>query len=106
MYDNNSNSTEPLKQCLLQIPKKKKNNNNTENSNDYDNSQLHSSLVYLSIKNPCKDIIHIGANADKEIDTFSTTRPRLFQKEAEELWENDNTNYKEQQGNLKLVESN
>jgi hypothetical protein len=133
MYDNNSNSTEPLKQCLLQIPKKKKNNNNTENSNDYDNSQLHSSLVYLSIKNPCKDIIHIGANAEeyyhvelvcddveyaiqaygeqakeiyKEIDTFSTTRPRLFQKEAEELWENDNTNYKEQQGNLKLVESN
>jgi hypothetical protein len=51
-------------------------------------------------------IIHIGANAENEIDKFSTTRPRLFQKEAEELWENDNTNYKEQQGNLKLVESN
>ena len=114
MYaNNNSNSTEPLKQLLLQIPAKKK-NKNTEKSNDYDNNQPHSSLIYLSIKNHCKDIIHIGANAEeyyhvelvcednneieyaiqaygeeagelyKEINTFSTTCPRLFQKEAKE----------------------
>jgi hypothetical protein len=125
MYaNNNSNSTEPLKQLLLQITKKK---NIAEKSNDYDKNQLHSSLIYLSIKNLCKDIIHIGANAEeyyhvelvcdgdseivyaiqaygeqakelyKEINTFSTTRPRLFHKEAGELAEYNNSNYKEQQ---------
>jgi hypothetical protein len=120
MFNNNSsNSTEPLKQILLQIPKKKK-NNNTEKSNDYDNNQLHCALIYLSIKNPCKDIIHIGANAEeyyhvelacednneieyaiqaygeeakelyKEINTFSTTCTRLFQKETKEEQQHEN----------------
>jgi hypothetical protein len=115
MFDNinSSNSTEPLKQLLLQIPTKKK-NNNTKKSNDYDNNQLHSSLIYLSIKNLCKDIIHISANADeyyhvelvsdadseivysiqaygeqakelyKEINTFSSSHPKTFHKEAKE----------------------
>ena len=125
MYaNNNSNSTEPLEQLLLQIPKKKFIG---EKSNDYDNNQLHSSLIYLSIKNFCKDIIHIGAYAEeyyhvelvcdgdseivyciqaygeqakelyKEINTFSTSRRRLCHKEAEELAENNNSNYKEEQ---------
>jgi hypothetical protein len=124
MYDNNnSNGTEALKQFLLQIPKK---NNDiiTEKSKDYG---LHSPLFYLSIKNSCKDVIHIGANAEeyyhvelvceedneieygiqaygeeakelyKEINTFSSTSDRLSQKEAGELEENDNINYKEEE---------
>jgi hypothetical protein len=125
MYDNNnSNRTEALKQFVLQIPKKKNNDNITEKSNDYG---LHSPLFYLSIKNSCKDVIHIGANAEeyyhvelvceedneieygiqaygeeakelyKEINTFSSTSDRLFQKEADELEENDNINYKEEE---------
>jgi hypothetical protein len=134
MYNNNSNSTEALKQFLLQIPRKKNNNTDiTGKSKDYNNS-LPSPLFYLSIKNPCKDIIHIGANAEeyyhvelvcdgdnkieygiqaygeeakelyKEINTFSTTRPRLFQKGAEELVENDDScKEEEQQENLMLV---
>jgi hypothetical protein len=67
MYHSNSNSTEALKQLLVQIPRK--NNDNVKNirgkkSKDYDNS-LSSPLFYLSISNPCKDIIHIGANAEE-----------------------------------------
>jgi len=120
MYANNSNSTEPLKQILLQIPTKKKKNNNTEKSKDYENNQLHSPLIHFSIKNPCKGIIHIGGNAEeyyhvelvckdnneieyaiqaygeeakelyKEINTFSITRPRLFQKEAKDEQQYEN----------------
>jgi hypothetical protein len=125
MYDNNnSNGTEALKQFLLQIPKKKNNDIITEKSKDYG---LHSPLFYLSIKNSCKDVIHIGANAEeyyhvelvceedneieygiqaygeeakelyKEINTFSSTSDRLSQKEVDELEENDNINYKEEE---------
>jgi hypothetical protein len=132
--NNNSNSTEPLKQFLLQISKKKKNDDKAEKSNDYDNTQLPSPLVYLSIKNPCKDIIHVGANGEeyyhvelvcdgdneieyaiqaygeqaeelyKEINTFSTTSPRIFQKEVEELMEKGcNCKEEGQHENLILV---
>jgi hypothetical protein len=67
MHHSNSNSTEAPKQLLLQVPRK----NNTTNINsirgkskDYDDS-LPSPLFYVSINNPCKDIIHIGANAEE-----------------------------------------
>jgi hypothetical protein len=124
MYDNNnSNGTEALKQFLLQIPKKK-NNDNTEKSKDYG---LHSPLFYLSIKNSCKDVIHIGANAEeyyhvelvceedneieygiqaygeqakelyKEINTLDSTCEKPSQKGVDELAENDNINYREEQ---------
>jgi hypothetical protein len=125
MYDNNNNSngTEALKQFLLQIPKKK-NNDNTEKSKDYG---LHSPLFYLSIKNSCKDVIHIGANAEeyyhvelvceedneieygiqaygehakelyKEINALDSTSDKPSQKGAEELAENNNSNYREEQ---------
>jgi hypothetical protein len=127
MYDNNnSNGTEALKQFLLQIPKKN-NDNITEKSKDYGQ---HSPLFYLSIKNSCKDVIHIGANAEeyyhvelvcqedneteygiqaygeeakelyKEINTFSSTSDRLSQKGADKLEENDNINYKEEEQQL------
>ena len=130
MYaNNNSNSTEPLEQLLLQIPKKK---SIAEKSNDYDNNQLHSSRIYLSIKNVCKDIIHIGANAEeyyhvelicqdngieygiqaygedakqlyKEINGFATPAFRHPYK-VEELVENDNMyQEEEEQEKLKLV---
>ena len=127
MYDNNNNNdTEALKQFVLQIPKKN-NDNITGKSKDYG---LHSPLFYLSIKNSCKDIIHIGANAEeyyhvelvcknnneieygiqaygeeakelyKEINTFRSTYDMLSQKEADELEENDNINYKEEEQQL------
>jgi hypothetical protein len=121
MYHSDSKSTEALKQLLLQLPRKNNNINNTiDKDKDYNNSTLSSSLFYLSITNPCKDIIHIGANAEeyyhvelvchedngieygiqaygeeakelyKEINMFTTTPSRYFYKEAEELAENDN----------------
>jgi hypothetical protein len=68
MHQSNSTSTEPLKQLLLQVPKKNNNINNTSGKNkDYNNnnSSLSSSVLYLSISNLCKDIIHIGASAEE-----------------------------------------
>jgi hypothetical protein len=134
MHHSNSNSTEAPKQLLLQVPRK----NNTTNINsirgkskDYDDS-LPSPLFYVSINNPCKDIIHIGANAEeyyhvelicqdngieygiqaygedakelyKEINGFATPAFRHPYK-VEELVENDNMyQEEEEQEKLKLV---
>jgi hypothetical protein len=55
---------------LLQITRKSNNNNTNissiggKKSKDYDDN-MPSPLFYLSINNPCKDVIHIGANAEE-----------------------------------------
>ena len=138
MHQSNSTSTEPLlKQLLLQVPKKNNNINNTSGKNkDYNNnnnSSLSSSVLYLSISNLCKDIIHIGASAEeyyhvelicnedngieyviqaygeqakelyKEINRFGTTPCRYFYKEAEEIVEKDNKRQQEEEEQEKFV---
>ena len=67
MYHSNS-STKALKQLSLQIPRKNNTtiSNTRQKSKDYDDNSLSCPLFYLSISNPCKDIIHIGANAEEE----------------------------------------
>jgi hypothetical protein len=65
LHSSNSNSTEALNLLLLQIPRKNNNINDTGGkSKDYNDSRS-SSIFYLSISNQCKDIIHIGANAEE-----------------------------------------
>ncbi len=135
MYHRDNKSTEALKQLLLQLPRKNNNNiNNTiDKDKDYNNSSLSSSLFYLSISNSCKDIIHIGANAEeyyhvelvcnedngieygiqaygeeakelyKEINMFTTTPSRYFYKEAEELAEKDNKLRQEEEEQEKFM---
>lgn len=135
MHQSNSTSTEPLKQLLLQVPKKNNNINNTSGKNkDYNSSSsLSSSVLYLSISNLCKDIIHIGASAEeyyrvelicnedngieyviqaygeqakelyKEINRFDTTPSRYFYKEAEELVEKDNKRQQEEEEQEKFM---
>jgi hypothetical protein len=135
MHQSNSTSTEPLlKQLLLQVSKKNNNINNTSGKNkDYNNNSLSSSVLYLSISNLCKDIIHIGASAEeyyhvelicnedngieyviqaygeqakelyKEINRFGTTPCRYFYKEAEELVEKDNKRQQEEEEQEKFM---
>jgi hypothetical protein len=137
MHQSNSTSAEPLlKQLLLQVPKKNNNINNTSGKNkDYNNnsSSLSSSVLYLSISNLCKDIIHIGASAEeyyhvelicnedngieyviqaygeqakelyKEINRFGTTPCRYFYKETEELVEKDNKRQQEEEEQEKFM---
>jgi hypothetical protein len=134
MHQSNSTSTEPLRQLLLQVPKKNNNINNTSGKNkDYNNSCLSSSVLYLSISNLCKDIIHIGASAEeyyhvelicnedngieyaiqaygeqakelyKEINRFGTTPSRYFYKEAEELAENDDKRQQQEEDQDKFM---
>ena len=65
MYNSNSDSSEAFNQLLLQIPRE--NNNNTSltgRSKDYDSTNLSLPVFHFLIRNPCKDIIHIGANAE------------------------------------------
>jgi hypothetical protein len=138
-HSNSSTSTEPLKQLLLQVPRKNNNNiNNTIDKNkDYNNnnnsSLSSSSILYLSIRNLCKNIIHIGTNAEeyyhvelvcnedkgieygiqaygeqakelyKEINRFTTTPSRYFYKEAEELVEKDNNRQQEGEEQEKFI---
>jgi hypothetical protein len=136
MYHNDSNSTEGLKQLLLQLPRKNNNNinNTTDKDKDYNNSSSpSSSLFYLSISNPYKDIIHISANGEeyyhvelvcnedssieygiqaygeeakelyKEINRFTTTPSRYFYKGAEELVEKDDKRQQEEEDQEKFM---
>jgi hypothetical protein len=133
MYRSNSNSAEALKQFSLQIPRNNNNTNITGKRKDYDNGSLSSPLFHLSIRNPCKDIIHIGAIAEEyyhielicnedngveygiqaygeeanelynEINRFSAIHSRHLYKEAEKLVENDNIPREEELEELKLV---
>ncbi|MFL6350106.1 MAG: hypothetical protein ACJ72X_17670, partial [Nitrososphaeraceae archaeon] len=65
MHQSNSNSTEAQNQLLLQVARKNNNINDLgKKSKDYNNSRSYS-VFYLSVSNPCKDIIHIGANAEE-----------------------------------------
>jgi hypothetical protein len=63
MYYNNGNCTEALNQLLLQIPRNNNNTILTGRSKDY--SSRPSPLFHFLIRNPCKGIIHIGANAEE-----------------------------------------
>jgi hypothetical protein len=60
MHDDSSNDSEVLNQLLLQIPR-----NLTGSKNEHDNNSLSSSLFHFLIRNPCKDLIHVGANAEE-----------------------------------------
>jgi hypothetical protein len=51
---------EVLNQLLLQIPR-----NLTGSKNEHGNNSLSSSLSHFLIRNPCKDIVHTGANAEE-----------------------------------------
>ncbi|MFL6434247.1 MAG: hypothetical protein ACJ71O_11000 [Nitrososphaeraceae archaeon] len=133
-----SNKTEALNQPLLQITRKSNNNNTNiigirgKKSKDYDDN-IPSPLFYLSINNPCKDIVQIGANAEeyyhvelicqdngieygiqaygeeakelyKEINGFTIAGCRLVYKEVEELLGNNDLYQEEkEQEKLKLV---
>jgi hypothetical protein len=51
---------ELLNQLILQIPR-----NLTWSKNEHGNNSLSSSLSHFLIRNPCKDIVHTGANAEE-----------------------------------------
>ena len=51
---------EVLNQLILQIPR-----NLTGSKNEHGNNSLSSSLSHFLIRNPCKDIVHTGANAEE-----------------------------------------
>lgn len=60
MHQSNSNSTEAQNQLLLQVARKNNNINDLgKKSKDYNNSRSYS-VFYLSVSNPCKDIIYFG----------------------------------------------
>jgi hypothetical protein len=64
MYYSHSSRKEALNQPLLHVPKK----NNapiTRSSKDYDSSNPSLPLFRFLIRNPCKDIIHTGTNAEE-----------------------------------------
>jgi hypothetical protein len=70
MHHSNGKSTEGLSQIMLHIPRRSNNNNTTtligKRSKAFDNSsQSPSPPFHFLIRNPCKDIIHIGANAEE-----------------------------------------
>ena len=60
MHNKNNNGSKVLNQLLLQIPR-----NLTGSKDENDNNSLSSSLFHFLIRNPCKDIIHVGANAEE-----------------------------------------
>jgi hypothetical protein len=126
MHNKNNNGSKVLNQLLLQIPR-----NLTGSKDENDNNSLSSSLFHFLIRNPCKDISHVGANAEeyyhvelvsddleygiqaygeeakelyKEINGFTVsidTSPTSSGSVYKELLENDNK-YQEQE-RLKLV---
>lgn len=63
MYYSNGNSTEALNHLLLPIPRKNDDTTLTGRSKDY--SSRPSPLFHFLIRNPCKGIINIGANAEE-----------------------------------------
>ena len=66
MYHSNSDSSQAFNQLLLQVPRKNNNTSLTGMSRDYDNTNnLSLPVLHFLIRNPCKDIIHIGANAEE-----------------------------------------
>jgi hypothetical protein len=65
MYHSNSDSSEAFNQLLLQIPRKNNNTSLTGRSKDYDSTNLSLPVFHFLIRNPCKDIIRIGANAEE-----------------------------------------
>lgn len=113
MYYSNGNSTEGFNQLLLQIQRKNNNNTNlTGRSKDY--SRPPSPLFHILIKNPCKDIIHIGANAEEyyhiELVCDEDNGIQAYGKEATELYKEINgsnsslhDNKYQEQERLKLV---
>jgi hypothetical protein len=117
MYYSNGNSTEAFNQLLPQIQRKNNNTNLTGRSKDY-SSRPPSPLFHLLIKNPCKDIIHIGANAEEyyhielvcDEDNGIEYGIQAYGKEATELYKEINgfnsslhDNKYQEQERLKLV---
>jgi hypothetical protein len=49
-----------MRELLLQIPR-----NLIGSKNEHGNNSLSSSLSHFLIRNPCKDIVHTGANAEE-----------------------------------------
>ena len=65
MHHSNSDNSELVNQLVLQIPRNNNNTSLTGRSKDYDTSNLSLSVFHFLIRNPCKDIIHTGANAEE-----------------------------------------
>lgn len=67
MYHSNSDSSElfTFSQLLLQIPRQNNNRSLTGRTKDYDNINLSLPVLHFLIRNPCKDIIRTGANAEE-----------------------------------------
>jgi hypothetical protein len=92
MYYSNGNSTEALNHILLPIPRKNDNTTLTGRSKDY--SSRPSLLFHFLIRNPCKGIIHIGANAQEyyhielvcDEDTDIKYGIQAYGEEAKELY--------------------
>jgi hypothetical protein len=94
MYYSNGNSTEALNHLLLPIPRKNDNTTLTGRSKDY--SSRPSPLFHFFIRNPCKGIINIGANAEEyyhielvcDEDTDIEYGIQAYGEEAKELQRN------------------
>lgn len=92
MYYSNGNSTEALNHLLLPIPRKNDDTTLTGRSKDY--SSRPSPLFHFLIRNPCKCIINIGANAEEyyhielvcDEDTDIEYGIQAYGEEAKELY--------------------
>jgi len=92
MYYSNGNSTKSLNHILPPIPRKNDNTTLTGRSKDY--SSRPSLLFHFLIRNPCKGIIHIGANAEEyyhielvcDEDTDIEYGIQAYGEEAKELY--------------------
>lgn len=92
MYYSNGNSTEALNHILLPIPRK--NDNTTLTGRSKDRGSRPSPLFHFLIRNPCKGIINIGANAEEyyhielvcDEDTDIEYGIQAYGEEAKELY--------------------